>query len=417
MVHKSSKQARRLKRFTRISYACLVVVVIGVILSLTNGKYGPNKTKPGNSSAATACTVSATLVNSCRPWLGAAVNDHPSGTTGSLKTEIANHEARIGRQLDVVHDYRTPGQTMSTDDVYYANRANTYLMLNWKPANPWVNADGGDATVNTQIDNMAQSIKALGSTKIFLSIYHEPENDVSSGNCTTNAKGAAAGSPAQYVAMWHNVRARFNADGVTNVVWVMNYMGFSKWNCLVPQLWPGNSYVDWVLWDPYTPGGGANLNAAIGNLYTYLTNNSDTNHDYTSKPWGLNEWGASFSNAAQTYQAYADAKADVDNNTFPKLKLWDVWDNLGFKTDYNNAGGQDPAEQAAYNKFADDSQFVDSVPAPTIVGDINGDGHVNTQDITILLTHDGQNYPPADLNHDGTVGAADLAILLSHWTW
>ena len=51
--------------------------------------------------------------------------------------------------------------------------------------------------------------------------------------------------------MWHNVRARFDALGVTNVVWVMNYMGWKDWNCVVKDLWPGNDYVDWVMWDPY----------------------------------------------------------------------------------------------------------------------------------------------------------------------
>ncbi len=56
-------------------------------------------------------------------------------------------------------------------------------------------------------------------------------------------------------------------------------------------------------------------------------------------------------------------------------------------------------------------------PPTTLTGDINGDGHVNTLDLSIILSHDGQNYAPADLNHDGTVGAADLAILLSHWLW
>jgi hypothetical protein len=56
-------------------------------------------------------------------------------------------------------------------------------------------------------------------------------------------------------------------------------------------------------------------------------------------------------------------------------------------------------------------------PSTTVIGDVNGDNHVNTLDLSILLTHDGQNYAGADLNHDGSVGAADLAILLAHWTW
>lgn len=50
-------------------------------------------------------------------------------------------------------------------------------------------------------------------------------------------------------------------------------------------------------------------------------------------------------------------------------------------------------------------------------GDINSDGRVNALDLSALLSHDGQNYPPADFNHNGTVDAADYAILLANWTW
>jgi hypothetical protein len=68
-----------------------------------------------------------------------------------------------------------------------------------------------------------------------------------------------------------------------------------------------------------------------------------------------------------------------------------------------------------------DLDYVSIAPStsttPNLTADINGDGHVNTLDLSVVLTHDNTNYAPADLNHDGTVGAADLAILLSHWVW
>lgn len=58
----------------------------------------------------------------------------------------------------------------------------------------------------------------------------------------------------------------------------------------------------------------------------------------------------------------------------------------------------------------------DAAPAP-LVGDVNGDNRVNAIDLSVVITHDGQNYPPADFNGDNTVGAADLAMLLAKWTW
>jgi len=50
-------------------------------------------------------------------------------------------------------------------------------------------------------------------------------------------------------------------------------------------------------------------------------------------------------------------------------------------------------------------------------GDANNDSRVNAIDLSILISHDGQNYPPADFNGDGTIGSADLAILIGKWTW
>ena len=52
--------------------------------------------------------------------------------------------------------------------------------------------------------------------------------------------------------------------------------------------------------------------------------------------------------------------------------------------------------------------------APSVPGDLNGDGVVNGADLSILLS--GWGMPgPADLDGNGTVGGSDLAILLGSW--
>src|SRR6266404_3712445 len=56
------------------------------------------------SRAAGNCAVSATLVNSCRPLLGAAVRGYPQAASAGMKDQALYHEKRIGRQLDLVHD-------------------------------------------------------------------------------------------------------------------------------------------------------------------------------------------------------------------------------------------------------------------------------------------------------------------------
>ena len=59
-----------------------------------------------------------------------------------------------------------------------------------------------------------------------------------------------------------------------------------------------------------------------------------------------------------------------------------------------------------------------TAPPPACVGDINGDGVVNTADLTLLLLRFGQTVEPgspgasADLNGDGSVNTVDLTLML-----
>jgi hypothetical protein len=280
-----------------------------------------------------------------------------TGTT--LMNKVNAFESATGTHLAVVHDYRTPGATLSAYDKEVALRANTYLQLNWKPAARWADATGGNASVNSQIDNMAASIKALGSKKIFLTIFHEPENDVTSGasGCTTY-KGSA-GTPDQYRAMWRNVHNRFAALGVTNVVWVMNYMGWQGWNCMVDDLWPGNDLVDWIIWDPYGDDK-LTFSTSVAPFYNFLVQNSDATHDYVSKTWGIGEFGTVATTEAAQHAYYDNVKAAVDNNTFPRIKMLSIFDSVGTNGDdrvrYDNQGVPDSVEVAKWAALADDAK-------------------------------------------------------------
>ncbi|HEV7720785.1 MAG TPA: hypothetical protein VGO60_05855, partial [Iamia sp.] len=65
--------------------------------------------------AAADCTVTATLVNPCRPWLGVVAGSYP-GPVG-VKAQYEAHEQRIGKQADVVHTYKDVGKvTLSADE-------------------------------------------------------------------------------------------------------------------------------------------------------------------------------------------------------------------------------------------------------------------------------------------------------------
>jgi hypothetical protein len=127
--------------------------------------------------------------------------------------------------------------------------------------------------------------------------------------------------------MWHNVRTIFDAHGATNVIWVWIIMGFSKWESIVPSLWPGNSYVDWVMWDPYVGSASDTIVGSIqnGGGYNWLLNNSDAIHNYASKPWGLSEWGIGINGWSPTVQKMADEfnafNEALAAGQFPRLKV------------------------------------------------------------------------------------------------
>src|SRR3954451_17208197 len=125
---------------------------------------------PPTVAAAASCVVSDKLVNSCRPWLGAAAGNYPN-FVDQLRSQIDAHEQRIGRPVDIVHSYHPPGKLpLSTDERYYTRRPNTMLFINWKPAARWTDAAGGNATINGQIDLVASRIAALGSRRVFLTL-------------------------------------------------------------------------------------------------------------------------------------------------------------------------------------------------------------------------------------------------------
>ena len=367
-MHRSGGSARKVSRPRGSTWGVVRIAVLGLLVSGLS--VVTTASLPASNAAEPECTISAKLVNSCRPWLGAESGNY--GTGSGFRARMLEHEARIGRQVDIVHAYNGPGAVLTPDMVTMAKRPATIALFNWKPTHQWTAANGQNATVNAQIDKMAASIKALGTTKIMLTIYHEPEGNVSSGGspgCSTPALTGSSGSTADYVKMWHTVRERFDALGVDNVVWVMNYTGYVTWHCMTKDLWPGNDYVDWVMWDPYTRNAG--WTATVNSFYNYLTVNSDAEHDFLSKPWGLGEYGYVGSSQAAGYAMYDEARRNLQNGLHPKLKAFIVWDNYTSSSNddrvrFNASHVADPVEQEHYNAFANDPLLMGTaVPEPT----------------------------------------------------
>jgi hypothetical protein len=60
-----------------------------------------------------------------------------------------------------------------------------------------------------------------------------------------------------------------------------------------------------------------------------------------------------------------------------------------------------------------------TTPPVTVAGDVNGDGHVTLNDLSIISTNwgktTGATRAEGDLNGDGAVNLNDLSILSNNW--
>jgi len=265
-------------------------------------------------------------VPTCGAWLGIVVTND---ATANFNLE----EAQIGRTDDVLRIYHTPGSwtSLSSEEKTYINTGQK-LLESVKPDSKWTNAvgvaNGGSATVDTQMASLAQSIASVKPHQIMLIVWHEPENDVGS-----------AGTVTEYIEMWRNVENIFNANGATNVIWCWDIQNTAPAECscsagyreLLPSLWPGNTNVDWVMWDPYCSS--ESITDDVANGYNWLMTNSTATNDWASKPFGLAEWGVGINSYFPTVAQQTNGIVQMSNalnkyNMFPKLKLVEYYDDL-----------------------------------------------------------------------------------------
>lgn len=236
---------------------------------------------PGASS----CTVSSTLVPSCGAWWGMWTDTSRTGSGGTWSSRLSDLEDDLGRRFDIVHNYHQWTDTFPTSEEIARANSGQILLLGWKSPQSngsWARiAQGREDSV---IDAAASRIADLAPRKVMLTFHHEPEDEVGS-----------RGTARDYVNAYRRIHDRFAAAGVTNVVWVWNVMGYSKWYSMYEDLYPGDAYVDWIAWDPYrfgvgTCGGNVNLNKTFAEFvdpfYDWLVD-----HGLGNKPFMLGEYG------------------------------------------------------------------------------------------------------------------------------
>lgn len=291
-----------------------------------------------------ACTVSPILVSSCQVWLG----DTPQAYTHTLFTpssRLAVDEGFTGRKFDILHEYNTNSTLFPSAASIALSNQGRMLSENWKPATDmtWAQVAAGNA--DARIDAEAAYLKSNVTKPFFLTVYHEPEDNV----IATAGSGMTV---ADYVAMYRHTVQRLRADGATMFVTVMNYMGYYRWDSMRDALYPGDDVVNWIAYDPYMYGPSNQAGHDFAAMVNTGHNGSLGFYDWaTTKhpgtPLMLGEWGA-YDNMLSTNplgQAQFYATIVPELSRFPALRAVDHFTMNPI--DVPAGSGTSPTETAA----------------------------------------------------------------------
>lgn len=321
----------------------------------------PSSAPSNGSFSRPGCAISVKLVPGCGRWWGMSPRRF---TSTSLTDGISQDEAASQRPMDIVHEYQTNGTLFPTA----AERAlalqpgsNRLLFLNWKPATDMSWADVAAGKADARIDTEANYIKSNFDLPFFLTIWHEPENDV-------NPSAGSGMTAADYAAMFHHVVARLRSDGANKFVSVMDYMGYVPWaqKSWFAQLWPGNDVVDWIAIDPYGTGDASGYNS--GDLNTLVDRTGSGFPGYYSwavsahpnMPIMVGEWGVgeSASNPSGKAKYFNSVASEISK--YPWIKAMVYFDTpMSPDSTFGDTSPDSSATSlAAWRKLGYDSDFI-----------------------------------------------------------
>jgi hypothetical protein len=136
------------------------------------------------------------------------------------------------------------------------------------------------------------------------------------------------GSAAEFVAAWRHVHDVFTRLNVHNAVWVWTTTGYLPHASVIAALYPGNSYVDWIAYDPYNffnchHSPWRSFAATAGPFYQWLT----IHRLGAGKPVMLAEFGSAPDPANPAQEAAWYRGIGPALRTMPRLKALVMWNS------------------------------------------------------------------------------------------
>jgi hypothetical protein len=311
---------------------------------------GPTPTPLPTRTPLSAPVVAGALLSPAGSiYFGAYVNT--SGlVNGSTIADTAALEASLGRTLALHMHYQgflsNFGDRNDQDD-FDNGRV---------PIESW-NCGASDAQIaagaeDSEIALKAAAIKAF-AWPVFVRFFWDPNlSDANLGrtDCYDPNTDLPSGvfSPAEYVAAWDHIRAIFQAEGVTNAVWVWSVNAAGS-NPLA--YYPGNSEVDWVGMDAYDTGN-TSFASTLAPLYAELTP--------LQKPIMISETGA----AGPVQSAFFTGAAATLQTQFPLVSAFVYYDAIYYSApgsplnqDWRVTSGALPAFSAFANSTYMDGSY------------------------------------------------------------
>ena len=307
------------------------------------------------------CVTGALLVPTCGVLWGAAAG----GFTDTPRDQaLKDWEAMTGRTATIYHTYHKGDEKFPTKAEIAMTRDPAkprVLLLNWKIAYNSTWAEVAAGRQDKRIDAWSAYVKQnYGTQKFFLALHHEPENDVV-------AKAGSGMTAKDYAAMYRHVIERLRANGVTNAVNVIAYMGNEKWMAQSwwKDLYPGDDVVDWIGLDSYVSvekgyyhfgdmGDILDRKPTGGGLgwYDWAT----TTH--STKPIMVAEWGMYHRRGVVTDKSAAFASVIPQLEAHPKVKAIVYFDTASDdEGDRDISVNSSAASLAAFKKVAADPIF------------------------------------------------------------
>jgi hypothetical protein len=301
---------------------------------------GDDKTRPPVAAPPVTTTAPAPSPEPVTGVLLGASTSTEIKTLDAEKSAVEGLEQRIGRTLDIDHNFYTWDDAFPTDAERWDLQAGRIPMISWNGKGVTTeNIAAGQ--YDGLIKERARQTKALGKP-VLIRWFWEMDG---------NKKAEFAGTPEEYIAAWQHIVVTFRNQGADNVSWVWCPNASAFLDGEAQKFYPGDDFVNWTCADGYNwaPGRAGDdyrsFKEIFGGFYSWAA--------MQKKPIMVGEFGVQERNPGDKAQWITDAREAIKSD-FPLLRAV-VYFNSNKDYDWRLTTSDSAVE--AFKQMANDPRF------------------------------------------------------------